>query len=83
MYFGISMNNRTRELTNLLPFLVRDKLRHDLDYVHDRFTDIALEEGKLKQIREIRNEIDLIFLEPVLKGHLGASLRNMRRVIAM
>jgi len=75
------MENRTQELTRLLPYIVRDKLRYYLGYVNDRLIDLALEEGVYDRVREVRNEVDLIFLLRLLYGYFVVGFQNYEQML--
>ena len=41
------METGVRELTQLLPYDVRDRFRYYLDYVHDTLTDIGANDANM------------------------------------
>jgi len=75
------MANRTQELASLLPYTVRDKFRYYLGYVHDRLIDMALEEGVYHRLKELRDEVDLIFLIRLLYGYFVVGFRNYEEML--
>lgn len=75
------MANRTQELAGLLPYTVRDKFRYYLGYVSDRLIDMALEEGVYHRLKELRDEVDLIFLVRLLYGYFVVGFRNYEEML--
>jgi hypothetical protein len=75
------METQVRELAQLLPYDVRDRLRYYLDYVHDTLTDIALEEGVFHRLKEIREEVELIFLLRLLYGYFVVGFQNYEQML--
>ena len=75
------METQVRELTQLLPYDVRDRFRYYLDYMHDMLTDIALEEGLYHRLKEIREEVELIFLLRLLYGYFVVGFQNYEQIL--
>ncbi len=76
------MEIRVKELSRLLPYIVRDKMNYHLDYVNDRLIDIALEEGVYHRLREIRDQVELIFFVRLLYGYFVIGFQNYERMLA-
>lgn len=76
------MENRAQELTHLLPYVVRDKLRYYLGYVNDRLIDLALEEGVYDRVSDVRDEVDLIFLIRFLYGYFVVGFQNYGQMLS-
>lgn len=75
------MEDRTQELTRLLPYIIRDKLRAYLGYVNDRLIDLALEEGVYDRVREVRSEVHLIFFLRLLYGYFVIGFQNYEQML--
>ena len=76
------MENRTQELVNQLPYAVHDKLVYYLNYVDARLADVVVEEkAPDKLLKQIRSEVEFMFLLRWLYGYFVVGFQNYERTL--
>ena len=76
------MDFYVRKIERALPYALREKLRYYLDFVHDRLTDIALEQNKYDSIRKVRPQVELVFTLRFLHAYLIVGYQNYARMLS-
>ena len=76
------MTGKFRELETQLPYVIRDKLRYYLGFVHDRLFEVARLEDMEKQVSLVRGEVELIFLLRMLYGYFVIGYRNYAAMLS-